>query len=202
MPAVRSHLYDDKLDHILARAATLIAQQGYGMTSMSQVAAACSSSKARIYHYFQSKEQILFEIVSRHIDALLDKYRSAADGVTDPRERLMIVIDTVMETFAEAPDAHKVFLTELDKLPKDLFNRVISKQREILLVVKDALVEIRPETKKTGPIHYSSVAMLFLGSVNWTYTWFNHNGEMSRQQLSQYIYRLFVEGFESAKLHV
>ena len=198
MPAVRSHLYDDKTHEILANAAKLIAEQGYGLTSMSQIAQSCSSSKARIYHYFESKEQILFEIVSRHINILLANYKQAVIGKESPKERLLVVIQTILDMFESFPNQHKVFLKELDKLPPDMHASVLETQKEMVALVKVALMEIRPSRGRKRNANYAATAMLFLGMVNWTYTWFDHQGSITGDALCGYIFDLFFQGYEEA----
>ena len=199
MPAIRSRLYDDKSDEILAKAAKLIAQRGYGLTSVSQIADACDCSKARIYHYFESKEQILYQIAFRHVNTLLDNYRQTVDPAAGPQQRLLIVIKTILNMFKKLPDDHKVFLTELDKLPKQPLDEILAIEREMLSIVRAALEEIHPGLSGDTDINYSSAAMLFLGMVNWTYTWFDHRGAVSGDSLANYIFRLFMEGFQRAE---
>jgi AcrR family transcriptional regulator len=53
---------------ILRTAARLFQQQGYDSTSMNDVAAALKLSKGGLYHHFQSKDEILFHIMSHAMD--------------------------------------------------------------------------------------------------------------------------------------
>src|ERR1700679_3200246 len=53
---------------ILRTAARLFQQQGYDATSMNDVAAALKLSKGGLYHHFQSKDEILFHIMSHAMD--------------------------------------------------------------------------------------------------------------------------------------
>ncbi len=57
--------YDAQRDHILALATAAFAELGYPSASMAQLAQACGTSKARLYHYFPSKESLLFESLER-----------------------------------------------------------------------------------------------------------------------------------------
>ena len=52
-------------DEILNVAAACFARQSYPATSMNDIAAACGTSKARLYHYYDSKEAILFDLLDR-----------------------------------------------------------------------------------------------------------------------------------------
>ena len=65
--------HDDKRLVILKAAARLFADEGYGRASMSALASACGISKANIYHYYSSKEALLFDILDTHLKGLRDR---------------------------------------------------------------------------------------------------------------------------------
>lgn len=58
--------YKEQRLRLLSHARRLIANQGFKETSMSQIAKACKVTKAALYHYFQSKEDILLAILGCH----------------------------------------------------------------------------------------------------------------------------------------
>ena len=62
--------YDDRRQGMLDRAAALYAQHGFLGASIADLAVACGVSKSLLYHYFGSKEDILFEIMSDHVEHL------------------------------------------------------------------------------------------------------------------------------------
>ena len=68
-PISASH--DLRRDEILNVAAACFAGQSYPATSMNHIAAACGTSKARLYHYYESKEAILFDLLDRYTQKLL-----------------------------------------------------------------------------------------------------------------------------------
>ena len=70
MPRRRATGYDSKLVHIRDTAAALIARDGFSRTSMAELANACGVSKALLYHYFDGKEAILFDILRAYLDDL------------------------------------------------------------------------------------------------------------------------------------
>src|SRR5438270_13515043 len=66
-PMTRETATDSRQD-ILHTAARLFQQRGYDATSMNDVAAALKLSKCGLYHHFQSKAQILFEIMNHAME--------------------------------------------------------------------------------------------------------------------------------------
>ena len=64
--------YDKRRDAIVAAATHLYARQGFQGASVADLAKACATSKSLIYHYFPSKEDILYEVMAAHLEALVD----------------------------------------------------------------------------------------------------------------------------------
>jgi AcrR family transcriptional regulator len=71
MARPKSATHDIKRDAILDIAAQCFAQSSYPAASMNEIATACGTSKARLYHYYESKEAILFDLLDRHTQRLL-----------------------------------------------------------------------------------------------------------------------------------
>ena len=72
----------DSRQEILRTAARLFQQQGYDATSMNDVAAALKLSKGGLYHHFQSKEEILFNLMNHAMDITQER---VIDGVQRDR---------------------------------------------------------------------------------------------------------------------
>src|SRR5512133_2637328 len=71
MARPKSSEHDLKREGILDVAAQCFAQRSYPAASMSHIAAAGGTSKARLYHYYESKEAILFDLLDRYTQRLL-----------------------------------------------------------------------------------------------------------------------------------
>src|SRR5262250_4019928 len=77
---------------ILRTAARLFQQQGYDATSMNDVAGALRLSKGGLYHHFQSKDEILFDLMNHAMDITEERVIAPAKAIPDPEERLRTVI--------------------------------------------------------------------------------------------------------------
>src|SRR6476661_160872 len=71
MARPKSSQHEFKRDEILDIAAQCFAERSYPAASMNDIAAACGTSKARLYHYYDSKEAILFDLLDRYTQRLL-----------------------------------------------------------------------------------------------------------------------------------
>src|ERR1700688_5227708 len=77
---------------ILRAAARLFQQQGYDATSMNDVAAALKLSKGGLYHHFQSKDEILFNLMSNAMDITEERVIAPAKLIPDPEHRMGSVV--------------------------------------------------------------------------------------------------------------
>jgi len=188
--------YDKRREAILAAAARLYARHGFDGASVADLAKACKSSKSLIYHYFPSKEDMLGEVMTAHLDALVAAAREATRSGT-PEQKLRALTLSFMQLYVGAQDSHKVLLNELDNLPGDARSEVIGKQRRIIATVEDLICEIRPET---GPLALP-LTMLFFGMINWTHTWFRAEGRVSAESLADMAVDLMIGGLMSPSLH-
>src|SRR3989449_10808288 len=83
--------YDERLDHLLARAAKVFAERGYHSTTMRDLAAASGTSLPGVYYYVKGKEELPSLIEERCFTRGLDRPRRAvapASGDGDPLDRL------------------------------------------------------------------------------------------------------------------
>ena len=71
MARPKSAFHELKRDEILDIAAQCFAERSYPAASMNDIAAASGTSKARLYHYYGSKEAILFDLLDRYTQRLL-----------------------------------------------------------------------------------------------------------------------------------
>lgn len=71
---------------IKTTALELFALSGYENTSISKIAKEASISKGLLYNYFDSKEELLKEIIFEQLDLMLELFDSNKDGVLESDE--------------------------------------------------------------------------------------------------------------------
>jgi AcrR family transcriptional regulator len=185
--------YDKRRAAILAAAAHLYARRGFAGASVADLAKACSTSKSLIYHYFPSKDDILYAAMAAHLDALVE----AAAGATkkgSAEEKLRALTHAFMRLYVGAEDSHKVLLNELDNLPPARRREVVAKQRRIIAAVEALVREIRPG----AGVLTLPLTMLFFGMINWTHTWFRPGGAVSADDLARLAVEVMLNGAQAS----
>jgi AcrR family transcriptional regulator len=187
--------YDKRREAILAAATGLYARRGFQGASVADLAAACATSKSLIYHYFPSKDDILYATMAAHLDALV---AAAADAIRtgSAEDKLRALTLAFMRLYAGARDSHKVLLNELDNLPPARRGEVVAKQRRIIATVEALVRELRPDAGDFA----LPLTMLFFGMINWTHTWFRPRGPVGADDLAETAVDLMLGGLSSPSL--
>jgi AcrR family transcriptional regulator len=187
--------YDQRRAAIVDKAAELYARRGFAGASVADLAAALGTSKSLIYHYYPSKEDILFEVMDQHLRQLT----GAADGVmaqtVSSPEKLREIARAFMRLYVGAASRHKVLLNELDALPVDRRAEIVRRQRRLIGAVEGLLVEIQPKLGAQPQI-LRPASMLFFGMINWTHTWFREDGAASAAEVADLAADLALRGLE------
>lgn len=195
MARPRSADHDIKRRAILDRSAELFAQNGYDRTSMAEVASACGVSKALLYHYYVSKETLLFDILSVHLQELLDAAQ-AVDRSIPPRERLRALVGALLDAYRHADQQHKIQINEMSKLPPEKQKALIAMERDLVGVFAAAIGDVLPAIGRSKSL-LKPVTMSLFGMLNWHYMWFREGGTMSREDYADLATTVLVEGAQA-----
>ena len=191
--------YDERRQAIADRAAELYARMGFHRASISDLAEACGTSKSALYHYYSSKEAILYDILHDHTRLLLETAQDVAMTGGEASERLRRLAESFMKIYVSSTAKHVVLLNEIASLPEEQRRQVIALQNEVVDIFLSLLVEIRPELQDRPDLR-KPVAMMFMGALNWTYTWFRQSGSVTPDQFANMVVDLFVAGLPAMPL--
>jgi AcrR family transcriptional regulator len=187
--------YDERKEAIVEAAAALFAARGFNGASVADIADRCKTSKSLIYHYYQSKEDILYDVMISHVRALEEAAGDAMSGNAAPEQKLRDLTQLFMALYVGAADRHKVLLNDLDELPTPRRAEIVAVQRGLIGNVERLLTEIEPALKKNPGAAFAA-AMLFFGTINWTHTWFDPNGAISAEALADMAVDLTLGGLQ------
>ena len=183
--------YEQRREAIVERAAKLFATTGFRGASVAELATACETSKSLIYHYYSSKEEILYAVMASHIDQLCQDVGEVMALPAEPAAQLRSLLHGFMRHYVGAADRQKVLLNELDSLPPDRKAAIVAKQRIIIDAVQQLLVAIDP-VLRDDPAVARVRTMLLFGMINWTHTWFDPAGTVSTDSVAEMALELIV----------
>ncbi len=188
--------YDKRRDAIMQTAADLYAAQGFLGTSVAEIARAGAISKSLLYHYYQSKEDILFDVMDSHIEALVEATKAVLAQDAAPADKVRALSARLMEVYVGAQSHQKVLLNELVNLPEARRQAVIDHQRWLLDAVDQLVSEIRPDLAQDRA-RRRATTMLFFGMLNWTHTWYDPKGPVSPPDFAAMSAETFLAGLRA-----
>ena len=181
----------DSRQEILRTAARLFQQRGYDATSMNDVAAALKLSKGGLYHHFQSKDEILFEIMKHAMEITEERVLAPVRGIVHPDDRLRALIRLHVELVLSPRDREiTVMLHENHPLPAALRKRINHRKKEYVHFVESLIADVQKNAQKDaqreadrtrpakGAVSPRAAAFALLGMINWIYQWYKPEGEL------------------------
>lgn len=198
MARTRAADFDEKRRSILDSAASVFAKLGMEHASMAQIAKANKVSKALLYHYYPSKELLLFDIGRTHLIELEAAIHRADRPDLDPQQRLSRLIGGVLENYRTASNFHQVLLNGTGSLSEAQRAELQQMERRIVKAFSDVLTEINPELGRNRA-GVTPVTMSLFGILNWAYTWFKPSGALSREGYADLVTSLILGGIKPAR---
>jgi len=189
--------FEERRAAIVEHAARLFADRGFLGASIADLAEACDTSKSLIYHYYDSKEDILFDVMHSHVRALLDAAEEIVAREADPAAKLRQLTLAFVRLYVGAAARQRVLLNELQRLSKEQRAIVIGIQRRLIAIVEGILGELRPDL---GSPMKAPAAMLWFGMINWMHTWLDPHGRVEPGRIAELAVNVFLEGISRTEI--
>lgn len=180
-------------DDILEAAAQVFRQKGFHGASMNDIAEAVNLQKASLYHHVSSKQEILFELLDRALELLLERISPIAAQGIPADERLRQMIREYLQILAENTDLSAVLLFEHRSLEGKQHARHVPNRDKFEALWRNVLAD-GVRTKKFTCDDIPLAARATLGIMNWTITWYRPNGDLSIDQIADQYANLLLNG--------
>lgn len=175
-------------------AARLFNKKGYLETNMDHIAAAAKMSKGGVYHYFSSKDEILYFILSNYMDLVLDDLESELRKIESASSKIKYIISRQIDLYTGNLAESKTLLHEAHCLPAKHYKKITEKEKTYYRIVSGVLSEFLGDRSEIGKGKVASLSFLLFGMCNWTYSWYNPKGPVSPEKLSELIWTVFLDG--------
>jgi TetR/AcrR family transcriptional repressor of bet genes len=103
---------------IVQAATTVLARQGYGDTSLKDVAREAGVAPGLLHYYFESKHELLLDVVSGMEREMTRDWQAAVADIDDPLERIVAALDHAAARCSERPEFFRLLF--------DLYNLGLS----------------------------------------------------------------------------
>lgn len=182
-----------KRAQILKAAARIFAEEGFDRASMSRLAQACGISKANIYHYYDSKDALLFDLLDSYLSALRARVCAIPVDGPDPERALRDTVLAILLAYQGADDEHRVQSAGLGTLPEAQQAVLKTYQRDMVGHLSSILARLAPQLA-ANPARLRAAAMSVFGMLNWFYMWCPSADEAARRDYAALVSDLALGG--------
>jgi AcrR family transcriptional regulator len=187
-----------RLMQIRLAASRLFVEQGYDGTSMQDIADAVGLTKPGLYHFVESKEDLLSIIVDEGVERLEREVIEPARAIKDPVERLTAIIRAHVENIShvesEVGNPVTALVESMIGLSDARREEMEGRLRQVFEVIRGALVELQGEGRLAEGLDTTVAAFSIIGMVMWTNRWRRPGGRLSAQAVADDIVGLALRG--------
>ena len=197
MARPRSSQHELRREEILEIAAQCFADRSYPAASMNDIAAAGGTSKARLYHYYESKEAILFDLLDRYTQRLLaiigEAEATAQRRDLDERAALHELIRSFLQEYETSATRHVALLHDTKFLGDAQRDLILNRQRDVVSAVTRFLKRAYPG--RLNAANQTALTMMLFGMINWTFTWLRPDGPLSYAAFAEEVIAVLERGW-------
>jgi TetR/AcrR family transcriptional regulator, cholesterol catabolism regulator len=189
--------FEQQLGKILEGATAVFCDKGYQGASMRDIARQTGMSLAGMYHYFGSKERLLYLIQKHSFSTIVARLRSSLADISDSEQGIRAFIQNHLQYFLDHHQAMKVLSHEDEVLTGEYGRQIAQLKREYYHLCRELLNRYK---KQKGLQFDSRTAILSLfGMMNWIYTWYNPRLDGDADRLAAEMGNLFFCGIAARK---
>ena len=186
--------HDQKRAHILKTAARVFAEEGFDRASVSLLAKECGISKANIYHYYGSKDALLFDLLDTNLSDLLSRMERVNVEGLDPENAFEKTLVEILLAYEGQDYEHQVQSASMSHLPDQQQDVLKGYQKQMVQRVSNLLLATRPECFKDDPTKLLDTTMSIFGMLNWFYMWNAKAGPEKRRDYAKMVAALTLNG--------
>ncbi len=157
---------------IIDKAAILFHKKGYSSTTLDNVSKELGITKAALYHYVESKEELLSIIYAQAIENIFrDTYEIAGMDLSPDEKLRRIIRHHIKNVIIKDLSMFSVFFSEESKLSEKDFQKIRKEKNKYTRMIEQIIKEGISEGlfKKVDP---KLQAYAILGMCNWIYKWY------------------------------
>ncbi len=184
---------DERRRELVTQAADLFDRSGYHTTNVAAVAEAAGLRKPTLYHYFTSKDEILFWIHEEFIDLLISK--EAARAPLPAAEALFEVMADVLELMQTHRGHVRVFFEHHRELALEDRETIRSK-RDAYQEAVETIVRHGVRDGEFREVDPRLTTLALFGMCNWAYQWYAPEGPLTPREIAERFFDLLFHGLK------
>lgn len=179
-----------RFPEIINISADLFRSKGYAETSIEDIANATGILKGSVYHYINTKEDLLFAIIDEIYARTEAKSQAVSSFKGDVVDQLELFIDLHMEDTGDLAAKVAVFTTEYRSLPEDRRLEVQTRRDAYEELLRGIIRKGQRQQTFVPDLDARFAAIGILQMLNGTYQWYRTEGSRTMPEITQEYKRL------------
>jgi AcrR family transcriptional regulator len=186
-----------KMAVIAKAAARLFNGKGFLETSMDDISATARLSKGGLYHYFSSKNEMLYFICTNFMGLLLKGLEQELEKIRENYAKIQYVISRHIEFYTKNIAEAKTTIHEGHLLPSEYLKVIGEQQRQYHRILSGVLSDYFDGRMSKDELKV--ITFILFGTCNGIYFWYDPRGSMTPKELSRIIINLLCRGLSGYK---
>ena len=181
-------------DVILGVAADLFARRGYRATSLSYLAATSGIAKPTLFHYFRSKQHILYELYSQTMDLALWRLGQVARAELDPAETLHRMLREHTLLILENRALFTILFDEEQELSPAQLRGIKRQQKQYIELMAEPLRQLQAGHRLRAGLAPKIAVQGLIGMASWVYRWYEADRPLGAGEIASMLADLALRG--------
>ncbi|WLR47896.1 TetR/AcrR family transcriptional regulator [Halobacillus litoralis] len=175
----------------------LFGKKGFQATSIQDIVEANGVTKGTFYYYFKNKEDVLVHIHQSFIDHLLDgQEKIITNESLSNCEKLYRIVELLISNIRTNGHSALVFFQEMRHLSEEKTAIILPKRQQIQVNIQKVLEKGMEAGEFKKDVRADMLSYAVLGMANWSYFWYEPDGEVDEKTLTDLYMRLIFKGIE------
>ena len=179
---------------VLAAAAQLFRERGYGGSTTRELAARLGINKASLYYHISSKEELLHGICLESLRGVHEGVTAAVEAESDPRARIRALIRAHLHAMLTDLPMHSTMLLEGKALTGQKADEVQAARDNYERLVFQTVSRAQRAGALRRDVTAKHLTLGLLNLLNWSMAWWNPKGELTPADLADVLSDLYLNG--------
>lgn len=184
-----------KLQEIIDTAVNLFHKKGYKSTTIDDISKELGISKAAIYHYVDSKDELLSIIYTQAFENIFRDTKTITTMKIPPDEKLRRLIHNhIMNFIIKDLSMFSVFFSEENQVSEKDFQKIRAEKKKYTEIIEGVIEEgiAKGIFQETDP---KLLAYAIIGMCNWIFKWYKPQYSPYRpEEIADHFIRLLGTG--------
>jgi len=182
-------------DRIIASAVELFEKKGYHSTTIQEIGEKAGVSKGAVFHYFSSKNEILFLIHEKFINVILNRAENVLKrSDLGTAEKLRELIVNLVELIAEYKPYVVVFFQEFKYVEQERLPLIKEKRDRCEQIYRRVLEQGMSAGEFRKDLDPDMVTKAIFGMCDWSHQWLNPGGRLTPREIGLTFWKILLEG--------